>query len=62
MSEKDSDNTVARKDQQREPIEDDKSGTSGEANWQKEMDLDWAHASETERPHYQTGINVEPAW
>ena len=52
----------ARKDQQRGPMEDDKSGTSGEANWQKEMDLDWAHASETERPHYQTGINVEPAW
>ena len=24
-------------------MEDDKSGTSGEANWQKEMDLDWAH-------------------
>ena len=40
-------------------MEDDKSGTSGEANWQKEMDLDWAHTLETEKPHYQTGINVD---
>ena len=52
----------ARKDQQRGPMEDDKSGTSGEANWQKEMYLDSAHASKTESPDYQTGINVEPAW
>ena len=38
---------VARKDQQRGPMEDDKSGTSGKANWQKEMDLDWINALET---------------
>ena len=43
-------------------MEDDKSGASGEANWQKEIYLDWAYASKTERPHYQIGTNVKPAW